>query len=125
MSMQFTMFKHPRNCDVHFMTNAHWKDTSFFNIIMRTLTKHTWLWGKLRSLPGKCLPHPPYSPDLAPSDYQGYTKITRNRHYRNTAGQQTLRTWLQNSEMDFYCSGIFKHMQHWQQCLVCSWDFVE
>jgi hypothetical protein len=23
MSMQFTMFKHPRNCDVHFMTNAH------------------------------------------------------------------------------------------------------
>lgn len=56
-----------------------------------------------------CQGLPPYSPDLVPSDDQGTTKITRDRHYRNEAGQQTLSTWLQNSEMDFYCSAIFKH----------------
>jgi hypothetical protein len=39
--------------------------------------------------------------------------------------KQTLHPWLQNTEMDFYHSGIFKHVQHWQICLDHYGDFVE
>jgi hypothetical protein len=50
----------------------------------------------------------------------------RGQHYENDeAVQQTVRTWLQNAETDFYHSGIFRLVQHCQKWPDSSGDFGE
>jgi histone-lysine N-methyltransferase SETMAR len=65
------------------------------------------------------LPHPPYQLDLAPLDYHLFRLIKdhmRGQYYQNNeAIQQTKRTWLQNTETDFFHHGILKLMQCWQK----------
>jgi len=42
---------------------------------MHPPTKVFWQWGKLRDLHYELLEHPPYSPDLAPSDFYPFPKF--------------------------------------------------
>jgi len=50
----------------------------------------------------------------------------RGQHYENNdAVQETMHTWLQSSGMNFYHSGIFKLMQHWQKYMDYSGNLVE
>jgi len=75
------------------------------------------------------LPHPPYSPDLAPSDYHlfGFVKNQmRGQHYEmNEALQTAVRQCPWAVGMEFYRKGIFKLPEHWEKCVQRNGDYVE
>jgi transposase len=85
--------------------------------------------GKIEKFGWKVLPLPPCSPDLTPSDDHLFGPLKdymRSQHYKNDeAAQQTVCTWLQNTETDFCHSRILKRLQCWLKCLSRSGDLVE
>jgi len=62
---------------------------------------------KLANLGFQCLDHPPYSPDLAPSDYHlfpGLKKKLKCRHFSSDAEViSATETWLDGQNSDFFC----------------------
>ena len=76
---------------------------------------------KLAYLGFKYLDHPPYSPDLAPSDYHlllGVIKQLKCRHFSSDAeiiadGE----TWLDGKASDFFLSGFQKLEQRAEKCI--------
>jgi len=61
---------------------------------------------KLAYLSFQCLDHPPYSPDLAPSDYHlfpGLKKQLKGRHFSSDAEViAAAETWLDGQHSDFF-----------------------
>jgi histone-lysine N-methyltransferase SETMAR len=62
---------------------------------------------KLVCLGFQCLDHPPYSPDLAPSDYHLFPvlekKTMEGRHFSSHAeGIAAAETWLDGQISDFF-----------------------
>jgi len=61
---------------------------------------------KLAYLGFHCLDHPPYSPDLAPSDYHlfpGLKKQLKDRHFSSDADViAAAETWLDGQPSDFF-----------------------
>jgi len=84
---------------------------------------------KVENMEYEVLPHPPYSPDLAPSDYQlfGFVKIQmRGQHYEtNEAIQTAVRQCLRAAGTEFYLKGIFKLPERWEKCVQRYEDYVE
>ena len=74
------------------------------------------------------LPHPPYSPDLAPSDYWLFGAMKKELRGRRFETLQQLATavhkWRQNTPKDWFAAGIRKLPERWQLCIHRS-DFVE
>jgi histone-lysine N-methyltransferase SETMAR len=77
----------------------------------------------------KLLSHPPYSPDLAPSDYHLFRPLKDyliGHNYENDeAIEEAVRSWLGGDGTDFCRRGIFKILQRWQKCTDRDGDFVE
>jgi hypothetical protein len=75
------------------------------------------------------LPQPPYSPDLAPSDYHlfGFLKNQiQDQHYEmNNALQTAVRQCLRAAGMEFYRKGIFKPPERREKCVQRNGDYVE
>ena len=72
------------------------------------------------------IPHPPYSPDLAPSDYHfGFVKNQmRDQHYET---KESLQTAVHQSAAgtEFYRKGIFKLPERWDKYVQINGDYVE
>jgi transposase len=75
------------------------------------------------------LSHPPYSPDLAPSDYHLLGPLKdhlRGHHYEtDKAVQEAVWSWLREAGTDLYRRDMFKILQRWQKCIDRDGDFVE
>jgi len=75
------------------------------------------------------LPHPSYSPVLAPSDYHlfGFMKDQlRGQRYETTeAIQKAVRRCLRMAGTEFYRRGIFKLPERWEKCVQRSGDYVD
>jgi len=75
------------------------------------------------------LPHPSYSPDLAPSDYHLFRFVKDQLHgqrYETTeAIQKAVRQYLRMAATEFYRRGIFKHPERWEKCVQRSGNYVE
>jgi hypothetical protein len=75
------------------------------------------------------LPHPSYSPDLAPSDYHlfGCVKVQLRgvRFETREAIQKVLHQCLRMAGTEFYRRGIFKLPERWEKCVQRSGDYVE
>ena len=76
------------------------------------------------------LPHPPYSPDLAPSDYHLFgpmKKMLGGQKFDSDAEvQSTVHKWLrQQSASFFFASGIQKLVDRWDKCLNDFGRYVE
>ena len=60
----------------------------------------------IQGLGWEVIPHPPYSPDLAPSDFHLFRSLSNNLQETSFPDENVLRTWLDdlfNSEQrDFY-----------------------
>ena len=56
------------------------------------------------------IPHPPYSPDLAPSDYHLFgpmkEKLRNNRHGNDNEVKTAVLNWLRHQPAGFYNTGI-------------------
>jgi len=84
---------------------------------------------KLAYLIFQCLDYPPYSSDLAPSDYHlfpGLKKQLKVRHFSSDAEViAAAETWLDGQPSDFFLSGLQKLEQRARTCTELSGEYVE
>jgi len=73
--------------------------------------------------------HPPYSPDLAPSDYHlfpGLKKKWKFRHFSSDAEViAAAETWLDGQLPEFVLSGLQKLEQRGQKYIELPGEYVE
>ena len=73
---------------------------------------------KLREIGWEVLLHPPYSPDLAPSDYHLFLSMANELGSRKLATRESCENWLSeffdNREASFYKRGIMKLASRWE-----------
>ena len=69
----------------------------------------------------KQLNHPPYSPDLAPSDYflfRHLKKHMRGNHYSSDEEMiDAVESYLRDQPEDFYFEGINSLFLKWRKCI--------
>ena len=67
------------------------------------------------------LPHPPYSPDMALSDFCLFPKLKshlRGTHYRSCEGvMEAVNEYLMDQEKSLYFEEIRKLEQRWAKCI--------
>ena len=83
----------------------------------------------IQKLKWNVLPHPPYSPDLAPSDYHLFGALQEHpggKRFRNNEEViQNVQEWLHRQPKDFVLSGIRKLPDRWRKCIASQKDYVE
>jgi len=84
---------------------------------------------KLAYLGFHCLGHPPYSPDLAPSDYHlfpGLKKQLKGCHFSsNMEVIAALETWLDGQPSEFFLNGLQKLEQWAKKCIELHGEYVD
>ena len=84
---------------------------------------------KLAYLGFHCLDHPPYSPDLAPSDYHlfpGLKKQLKGRHFSSDVEViAAAETWLDRQPSEFFLSGLQKLEQWAKKFIDLCPEYVE
>ena len=75
------------------------------------------------------LPHPLYSPDMAPSDFYLFPKLKSNlsgTQFGSNEGVMTVvNEYLEDQEEDFYLEGISKLEQRWTMCIALKGVYIE
>lgn len=75
------------------------------------------------------LPHPPHSPDLAPSDFHLFGPLKRHlsgkRFNTNEEVVANMNVWLKSLDQDFFGVGIFALVHRWDKCINLYGDYVE
>ena len=73
--------------------------------------------------------HPPYSPDLAPSDYHLFPNMKTWRATQlfgeDAELQAGVKEWLKSQAANFYDDGINKLLHRYDKCLNLNGDYVE
>ena len=84
---------------------------------------------KLAYMGFQCLGHPPYSPDVAPSDYHlfpGLKKQLKGHHFSSDAEViAAAETWLDGQPSEFFLSGLQKLEQRAKKCIQFGGEYVE
>lgn len=82
----------------------------------------------LRELDWEPLQHPPYSPDLAPTDFHLFRSLSNNLQGVSFDSVRNLQKWLTNffesRPNDFWQKGIDKLVERWQQVIEKDGDYV-
>lgn len=75
------------------------------------------------------LDHPPYSPDLAPSDYflfPNLKKDLRKNTYSSDAHVENFtKRWFLKKPDSFYSNGISRLRHRWEKCITVKGEYVE
>ena len=75
------------------------------------------------------LPHPPHSPDMAPSDFYLFPKLKSHLHGTqygsNEVVIEAVKEYLGDQENAFYFEGIRKLEQRWAKCIALMGDYIE
>lgn len=83
----------------------------------------------IRDLGFQLVPHPPYSPDLAPSDYWLFGPLKQhlrgNRYGTIQEIGQVVNRWLRERPDGWFAAGIQKLTERWQRCVQKRGDYVE
>ena len=83
---------------------------------------------KLLELGWEVLPHPPYSPDLAPSDYYLFRSLSNTMNNLPFANQNELKTWLgeyfEGQPAEYYAQGIRELPNRWRQVIDNNGDYI-
>ena len=73
--------------------------------------------------------HPPYSPDLAPSDYFLFPNLKKHlagkRYESDDAIISTVEDFFEGQEENFYATEIRALQCRWKKCVDCRGDYVE
>ena len=84
---------------------------------------------KLHELNFELLPHPPYSPDLAPSDYWLFAdlkKMLAGKKFRsNEEVIAETEAYFEAKDKSFYKSGIEMLERRWNDCIVLDGNYVD
>jgi hypothetical protein len=75
------------------------------------------------------LDHPPYSPDLASSDFHMFLRLKKHlageKFDDDDEVQEEVMTWFKGQAADFYDSGIQKLVPRLNKCMDNAGDCVE
>ena len=75
------------------------------------------------------LNHPPYSPDLAPSDYflfrQLKSSLRGRRFHDDDEVKEAVTTWLEEQLKSFWLAGIQSLRDKWNKCIQVKGDYIE
>lgn len=75
------------------------------------------------------LPHPAYSPDLAPSDFHIFGPLKdylRGQKFEDDDGVQTAaKAWFRQCSADFFSNGFVNWRTRWEKCVARNGDYIE
>jgi hypothetical protein len=75
------------------------------------------------------LEYPPYSPDLAPSDFHLFGPLKHHlsdEHFPDDeAVEREVTTWFRQQPKEFYAAGFRGLLKRWDKCLNVQGDYVE
>ena len=75
----------------------------------------------LNELGYETLSHPPYSPDLSPTDYHFFKHLDiflQEKYFKNQGDAKTaFNDFIASRKPEFYATGINKLVQRWQKCI--------
>ena len=75
------------------------------------------------------LPHPPHSPDLAPSDYHLFGPMKRHlsgqRFNDDDELVNAVKEWLKHLDGKFFREGIFSLVQRWEKCTQRNGNYIK
>jgi histone-lysine N-methyltransferase SETMAR len=75
------------------------------------------------------LPHHPYSPDLAPSDFCLFpylkTKLRGRSFGSNEGVMEAVNEFFENQNREFYFEGLNKLEHRWVKCIDVESDYIE
>ena len=75
------------------------------------------------------LPHPSYSPDLAPSDFYLFPKLKNylkgKRFADDDEVQEDVRRWFRGKPHEFFADGMRQLIRRWRICIDKEGDYVE
>ena len=71
------------------------------------------------------LNHPPYSPDLAPSDYYLFRNLRGTRFRDDDELKAATEAWFEDQIDDFYFKGIDCLKGKWANCIEVKGDYIE
>ena len=75
------------------------------------------------------IPHPAYSPDLAPSDFflfPNLKKDIRGLHFRSDEEVVTAdKEWVNGKDPDFFSSGLMALEHRWSKCITLEGNYIE
>jgi len=83
---------------------------------------------KLAELGWDLLPHPPYSPDLAPSDYHLFRSLSNDLRGKSFKEESALKSYLQDffnsKSREFYAKGIRDLPRRWQEVIDSNGKYI-
>lgn len=83
----------------------------------------------LETLKWEVLPHPPYSPDLAPSDYYLFRSMQHgltDQHFRNyDEVKKWIDEWIADKPIEFFTKGIRELPDKWEKCVASDGQYFE
>ena len=75
------------------------------------------------------IPHPAYSPDLAPSDFFLFPKLKKDicgLHFRSDEEVVTaVEEWVNGKDPDFFSSGLMALEHRWSKCITLEGNYIE
>ncbi|UYV84656.1 hypothetical protein LAZ67_X003000 [Cordylochernes scorpioides] len=80
----------------------------------------------LQELEWEVLQHPPYSPDLAPTEYHLFRSMSNHMRITTFDDEEDLKTWLNNffdiRPRDIWWNGINKLVERWEEVVYNNMD---
>lgn len=83
----------------------------------------------INALGWEMLPHPAYSPDLAPSDYHLFASMghaLKDQHFKTSEDVENwLTEWFASKDEQFFKNGIHKLPERWSKCVESEGNYFE
>lgn len=84
---------------------------------------------KIRKLGWKIVPHPPYSPDLAPSDFYLFGRLKAHLRGKTFDSEKDLiscvKRWCKSQSPEFYQSAFTSWKERWARCVTADGGYIE
>ena len=75
------------------------------------------------------IPHPAYSPDLAPSDYFLFPNLKKDilggHFWSNEEVIAAVEEWVRDKDPGFFSSGLMALEHHWSKCIILEGNYIK
>jgi len=83
----------------------------------------------LETLKWEVLSHPPYSPDIAPSDYHLFRSMTHSLSEQKFSSYEDIKQWVDwwiaSKDGDFFRRGICMLSERWEKVVASDGQYFE